>query len=300
VPYPAFATLRLLTGNGGDDVALDRQSIERKDFPLARRGYDPAAVDAHLTALAGEVLELQRAAAEAQSPAASTLATSASDQVHGIIAAAETSAAEIRAKADTDAQQTLEQAHSRADELSRSSAALLSRLEETKRELEGVIASLRGGAAGLDADRGAAAEERHLHAVGPAEPTPAEPTPTEPTPTEPAPSSPTEPAPTADAPVQRASGDGAPVEPATGFEPAAAQRPPAEPAPAAPAPSRPTAPSPSAQDGTPDETEGARLVALNMALDGAPREQTAQYLSEHFRLADRDGLLDEVYSSVES
>ena len=44
---------------------------------------------------------------------------------------------------------------------------------------------------------------------------------------------------------------------------------------------------------------GARLVALKMALDGTPREQTAQYLSEHFRLADRDGLLDEVYSSVE-
>ena len=47
-------------------MALDRQSIERKDFPLARRGYDPAAVDAHLTALADEVAELERSAAQAQ------------------------------------------------------------------------------------------------------------------------------------------------------------------------------------------------------------------------------------------
>jgi DivIVA domain-containing protein len=287
-------------------VALDRQSIERKDFPLARRGYDPAAVDVHLTALADQVAQLQRTAAEAQPPPASTLATSASDQVHGIIAAAETSAAEIRAKADTDAQQTLDQATRRADELSRSSAALLSRLEETKRELEGVIASLRGGTAGLDADRGAAAEERHLHAVGPAKPTAAEPAPADPD----APASaPVEPAPATSAPDEPVPAASPSAEPAARFESVAAQTPaaepaPAVPAPAVPAPSEPAAPAPSAEDGAedggPDDTEGARLVALNMALDGTPREQTSQYLSEHFRLADRDGLLDEVYSTVES
>ena len=33
-------------------VELDRQSIEKRDFPIGRRGYDPAAVDAHLRALA--------------------------------------------------------------------------------------------------------------------------------------------------------------------------------------------------------------------------------------------------------
>ena len=41
-------------------MALDRQRIERKDFPIGRRGYDPDAVDAHLAALAGEVDELKR------------------------------------------------------------------------------------------------------------------------------------------------------------------------------------------------------------------------------------------------
>ena len=38
-----------------DSVALDRQSIEKKDFPIGRRGYDPDAVDAHLRLLADEI-----------------------------------------------------------------------------------------------------------------------------------------------------------------------------------------------------------------------------------------------------
>ncbi len=36
-----------------------------------------------------------------------------------------------------------------------------------------------------------------------------------------------------------------------------------------------------------------------MALNGTPREETAKYLSEHYRLSDRDQLLDEVYASVQ-
>ena len=36
-----------------------------------------------------------------------------------------------------------------------------------------------------------------------------------------------------------------------------------------------------------------------MALNGTPRDETARYLSENFHLADSDGLLDEVYASVE-
>jgi DivIVA domain-containing protein len=41
---------------------------------------------------------------------------------------------------------------------------------------------------------------------------------------------------------------------------------------------------------------GARLIALNMALGGSPREETARYLAEHYALQDPDALLDEVYS----
>jgi hypothetical protein len=48
-----------------------------------------------------------------------------------------------------------------------------------------------------------------------------------------------------------------------------------------------------------DDAEGARLIALNMALNGTPREETARYLSENFSLSDANGLLDEVYASVE-
>ncbi len=43
-------------------MALDRQSIEKKDFPIGRRGYEPDAVDEHLAALADQVDALQRAA----------------------------------------------------------------------------------------------------------------------------------------------------------------------------------------------------------------------------------------------
>ena len=38
------------------------------------------------------------------------------------------------------------------------------------------------------------------------------------------------------------------------------------------------------------------MIALKMALDGSPREDTARYLSENFQLADPAALLDEVYA----
>ena len=46
-------------------MALDRQSIEKKDFPIGRRGYDPDAVDGHLKLLADEIDELRRSARRA-------------------------------------------------------------------------------------------------------------------------------------------------------------------------------------------------------------------------------------------
>ena len=72
---------------------LDRQAIERKDFPIGRRGYDPDAVDAHLRALAGEFEELQRAAAHGAADL--SLASSAATQVQSILEAAEAAAADI-------------------------------------------------------------------------------------------------------------------------------------------------------------------------------------------------------------
>ena len=56
-------------------------------------------------------------------------------------------------------------------------------------------------------------------------------------------------------------------------------------------------PTPAQESG---DTEGARLIALNMALNGTPREETDRYLADNFELDDRGQLLDEVYASVES
>ncbi len=47
------------------------------------------------------------------------------------------------------------------------------------------------------------------------------------------------------------------------------------------------------------DLDGARLVALNMALEGQPRERTDAYLAERFQLGDRAKLLDEVYAAVD-
>jgi len=59
-------------------VALDRQSIEKKDFPIGRRGYDPDAVDSHLKALADEIDELKRSARRRSESLASSLRAASS------------------------------------------------------------------------------------------------------------------------------------------------------------------------------------------------------------------------------
>ncbi len=46
------------------------------------------------------------------------------------------------------------------------------------------------------------------------------------------------------------------------------------------------------------DLEGARLVALNMALDGAPREEVGRHLREQYGVAEPGNLLDEVYESI--
>jgi hypothetical protein len=46
----------------------------------------------------------------------------------------------------------------------------------------------------------------------------------------------------------------------------------------------------------PGSTMGARLIALDLALRGTPREETARYLSDNFELRDSRSLLDEVYA----
>ena len=282
-------------------MALARQSIEKRAFPIGRRGYEPAAVDAHLATVAREVEALQRSkpsepaapAAEGRRPGES-LASVASAQVQAIVEAAEASAyaiereardhAEQTAKdAARDAQRTRDQAVERSQEhvgkVHEATALMLQRVDAMESELSALVESLRTGANRLNADlsllSGNMGELYDASGRGSREPAAApivedlhvvdadEVGPAPETEAPAVPSSPREAAPVAD-------GGGAP-----------------DPAPAAPA------------DADDDDVEGARLIALNMALNGQSREETDKYLAENFDLSNRAALLDEVYATVE-
>jgi len=250
---------------------------------MSRRGYDPAEVDAHLSAVADEVVALQAAPRGAE-----TLASSASDHVRAIVEVAESSAAQIRREAQNEADATRQRAEEHAHQMSASSAAMLERLEATKRELEAVIESLRAGTDSFNTDAGtlAAAHAAVAESAATAGNGAGAAAASAPAESEPAsePELATEP------------------EPVGEPEPASAPEPASEPVAAPPASAAPAGASggdaPPSQ-GTSDDAEAARLVALNMALNRTPRDEAAKYLSENYRLADPDGLLDEVYSSIE-
>jgi len=53
--------------------------------------------------------------------------------------------------------------------------------------------------------------------------------------------------------------------------------------------------APAAPQGRSTDVDGARIVALERALGGRPRDETDRYLAEHYDLPDRATLLGEVY-----
>ena len=121
---------------------MDRDAIERRDFPVGRRGYDPAAVDAHLRAVADEMDSLRERAAGAA--ARRGLAAGASEQVRAILEAAEQRAAEIRGEAGREASEHV-------GRVTEAAAAMLSRLDQLQGELDGLLgraAHVRRGARG--------------------------------------------------------------------------------------------------------------------------------------------------------
>jgi hypothetical protein len=63
------------------------------------------------------------------------------------------------------------------------------------------------------------------------------------------------------------------------------------------------APAPESQSessGDSGDLDGARLIALNMALNGDSRAATDRFLAEHYeQLEDRQKLLDEVFAAIE-
>jgi len=278
-------------------VALDRQSIEKRDFPVGRRGYDPEAVDAHLSALADEVADLKRSARRRSD----TLASSASEQVRAIVEAAETSAADIQREAESDAREIRDEANREAQasrdnateqareylgNVSESTSTMQQRIDAMDTELSTLIDSLRTGTNRLGADLQLL--EGNLAEVGEA--------------VAPRPQFELEPEPEPELPEPVLSETEVAVESDEAETDVLSE-------------AEDTAAEPEAEadwysaedtetqladssDG-PDDAESARLIALNMALNGTPREEAAQYLSENFHLSDSESLLDEVYASVD-
>jgi DivIVA domain-containing protein len=194
---------------------VDRDSIQRRDFPTGRKGYDPAAVDEHLRHVAD--------AFERKAQPRAPLSSGTSEQVRVILEAAERSAAELRAKAGEEAGDHVARVRDAAD-------GLKGRLDDLERELNTLLEALRKSGERLS-------------------------------------------------------------EGLTELQARVAQTQPAGNA------EDPRAAELDAQlTESADDEAGARLIALNMALGGTPREETARYLAEHFELADLEALLDDVYS----
>jgi DivIVA domain-containing protein len=142
-------------------LELERRFIERTDFPVARRGYEPAEVDFHLRQVADGVEELKRSTPAGDS---SSLATAAAEQVRGIVEAAERSAAEIRSKAEREAEEARRSADRAVSETreragveaaahvqraEEATAGLLERARAIDSELDRLVGDLRGSVGSL-------------------------------------------------------------------------------------------------------------------------------------------------------
>jgi DivIVA domain-containing protein len=297
-------------------VELDRQGIERRDFPIVRRGYDPASVDAHLRALAAEVEDLRHEAGSSRGHA--SLAASAGTQVQGILEAAQSTAETIereaaqeaqrvRDAANSDAKRTREEAVAHAREhvaaVSKATEGLLQRVGSMDGETRTMVESLHTGAGRLAGDL--AAVETNMEALY-------------------------------DAAAGRSGGGKTAAEQASSYvgstyESVAApssephdepfvetldespDRMHGGPSTDVPIESQKVEPWPESElestileddeDEPPPvangDLDGARLVALNMALNGDSREETGRYLAENFDVPDSNRLLDEVYAAIE-
>ena len=313
-------------------MELDRQFIERNDFGVARRGYDPDEVDRHLRELADAVTELKRTQRKS-SPA--SLATAAAEQVRGIVEAAERSATDIqqqaegearrivdeanqgarqaREKADSDAMQRVQSAEQATERMLERTGGVEAEIDRLLGELRSaagaLVENLRTSAGGLNDELRQIREEfagvrsERLETGGA----------TASYVTTPAVS---EPEPEAEA-ISAVDGDAGPVdaepeivaeveetvveveaEPDEAYEePVAEEEPEVEEVEEEVAVAE-EAPAEARGGRSIRGAEGARLIALNMALNGTPRDETARYLSQNFELDDQDSLLDEVYARV--
>ncbi|MGH2833182.1 MAG: hypothetical protein ACRDK2_10450 [Solirubrobacteraceae bacterium] len=234
-------------------MQLDRQNIEKRDFPITRKGYDPAAVDAHLRALADAVQELEASVGQRSEQ---SLASSAGARVQSILQAAQASAADLERQANDEARavraRALAQANAHVQAVSTATAALASQVQSMDGEVDALLKRLRVAGDRLDSDL--AMPEGSAGSAVPA-------------------SSPeliddsTQPQ---ELQVPSVPASQEPEETDTALEPAQVE-----------------------------DLDGARLVALNMALNGESRQDTERYLSQNFGLSESAQLLDEVYAAIE-
>jgi len=246
-------------------MTLDRHSIMRTDFPMSRRGYDRIAVDRHLDEIAQQVEGLDR-------PASVGATTSA--QVQGILDAAEASAAEMERRAWEDASQVQAAADDAVARAREQVQALAMASRHLRERLDGLLAEVE-------------ALEGNL--------------------------APLPPVPPAEGQETFDGQDTMAFDPITEDEGAEVADLPAQaPAPApAPAPIASAAEARFGREGDGREwiaqgasvwsgagreaRESARLIALNMADGGQPREATDAYLADLYPPAERAALLDEIY-----
>jgi len=306
-------------------LELDRHFIERNDFSAARRGYDPDEVDRHLREIADAVNELKRS--QKRSP--STIAAQAAEQVRGIVEAAERSASDIQEQAEGEAKRITDDASARARESRERADAdavdrvrkaeeatenMLQRANNVEGEIDRLLGEMRSAATNLveHIKTGTTSLEGELTAIrtefesvredrlepigagggGAATTDGGEPGPVD-----------------AEPEVVEAVEEAAQDQPAVEEEEEleveetepAAEVEEADEAEEAEEAEDATEEAPAAESGGGRSirgAEGARLIALNMALNGTPRDETARYLSQNFDLDDQDALLDEVYARV--
>ena len=257
-------------------MELDRHFIERNDFSAARRGYDPDEVDRHLREIGDAVSELKRQ----QRPSPASLASAAAEQVRSIVEAAEKSAADIQSQAEEEARRITADASQRARETrERADADAVERVSKAEDASNRMLERATGVEGEIDRLLG----ELRSAAAPPVEPEPeyaAEPQIEE---------APADEAEVVEEQAADIGADTAVIQPEPELEP--------EPE---PAPEPEPEPEPAAAEGGRSirGAEGARLIALNMALNGTPRDETARYLAQNFELDDQDALLDEVYARV--
>jgi DivIVA domain-containing protein len=248
-------------------MPLDRHSVTRTDFPMSRRGYDRIAVDRHLDDIAQQLETLQRP---------SSVGATTSAQVQSILDAAEASAAEIERRAWEDAtrvqaatDEALTRARAHISALGEASHVLRQRIEGLLAEvesLEGTLGSLEAVPApeqlGFDPDDTMAfdpiLDEEVAEAALAETPDPR--------------------------PAEARFGREVHESNGHGRTEWFTQGPPAW-----------TGAAVTPAAGAQEARESARLVALNMADGGQPREATDAYLSGLYSPEERATLLDEIY-----